>query len=285
LPPLTRETAAPRPRRTKQRANGEGSIFWSKGKQLWVASCTYNGKQHQFSASIKREAIAERAAWQRHRQQGVRPTSDRLRLNDWVDQWLVEQKPRYDAQTGDKIAGLEPTTWANYERTVRRYIKPYLGSRRLHQLTADDVARWQLQLHEEGRSGEIQRSALVRLGTALKLAKRRGHVERNVASAEAVDRRHVPKPRHVHPSERDLARLLHAIRDDSLELLVYVGLGSGLRSAEAAGLRWEDIEYLDDDHAVIVAQRRVNYLGKGVGRLEWSGLKTATPSGVYTWAG
>ncbi len=53
--------------------------------------------------------------------------------------------------------------------------------------------------------------------------------------------------------------------------------GSRLRRAELLRLRWEDIEYLNPDLGVIVVQRRVNYLGKGINRLEHDGLKNGDP--------
>jgi hypothetical protein len=50
-----------------------------------------------------------------------------------------------------------------------------------------------------------------------------------------------------------------------------------LRRAELLGLRWEDIEYLNPDLGVMVVQRRVNYLGKGINRLKRDGLKNGDP--------
>jgi len=58
---------------------------------------------------------------------------------------------------------------------------------------------------------------------------------------------------------------------------VWIGLGAGLRRAELLGLRWEDVEYLNPDLGVLVVQRRVNYLGKGINRLERDGLKNGDP--------
>jgi integrase len=94
----------------------------------------------------------------------------------------------------------------------------------------------------------------------------------NVADPKQVARPNVPKPAHVQPSEDDLGALLRAIRGDALEALLWLGLGSGLRRSEVAALRWNDIEWLPEG-AVIVARRRVNYLGKGINRLERDGLK------------
>jgi len=71
--------------------------------------------------------------------------------------------------------------------------------------------------------------------------------------------------------------LLRSIGGDALEALVWLGLRSGLRRSEVAALQWDDIEWLADGGAVIVARRRVNYLGKGINRLERDGLKNGDP--------
>jgi integrase len=126
-----------------------------------------------------------------------------------------------------------------------------------------------------GVSPENQRAALVRLGTALELATRRGHTARNVA--RYVEHPEPPKPRHVQPSETDLQRLLRAVDGDRFEILAWLGIGAGLRRQELTALRWEDVEHVSADHAVLVVQRRVNYLGKGINRLEREGTKNGDP--------
>jgi len=272
----------PRPRRAKVRKHGEGSIFQRASDGLWVATVVFTGKEHRFTSKLQNKAIAKRKEWLRLRQAGVRPSSDKWTVGEWLDHWLREMcEPRYDSRTGERIGGLEPTTYSSYEILIRRHIKPYLGTKRLSTLTAEDIGDWQRRLGHDGRSAETQRAAVVRLGTALDLAEARGHIARNVAAAKLVRRPRVPKVRHVRPSETDVTRLLGAVRDDPLEALVWLALGSGLRRAEVAGLKWDDIDYQGADGAVILARRRVNYLGKGIGRLEREGLKTQNERRVH----
>lgn len=268
--------ARAKPRRTKHRVNGEGSVFQRASDGLWIATTTYNGKIHRFAAREQHEAIAKRTDWLELRDQGIKPSSDGWLVASWLDYWLAENKPRYDA-SGSKVAGWEPTTWASREILVRRHIKPYLGAYQLQTLSSEHVVMWQADLHKRGRSANTQHDALRTLSTALELARVRRHVLFNVADPKQVARPSVPKPMHVQPSESDLGALLRSIRGDPLEALVWLGLGSGLRRAEVAALRWEDMEWLADGGAVIVARRRVNYLGKGINRLEREGLKNGDP--------
>lgn len=258
----------------KVRSNGEGSVFFNANKQLWVATVTHEGKVKQFSARLERDAKGKRTEWLKLREQGVRPTSDRWTVNDWLDHWLLTQKTVRDAD-GQRLRGVEETTWSRYEILVRRHIQPYFKGVLLGKLTAERVDVWQAKLHAAGVSAGNQHAALQRLSTALDMAVARRHVAYNMATAKQVARPQVPKPKHVQPSETDLQRLLNTIRGDPFEALVFMALGGGMRRAEVLGLCWEDVEPLGPaaDNAVLVVRRRVNYLGKGVGRLERDGLK------------
>jgi integrase len=142
-------------------------------------------------------------------------------------------------------------------------------------LQPEHVERWQRRMARDQVSPENQRAALVRLNTALELAARRGHVLRTVA--QHVERPELPKPQHVQPSEADLRRLLSTVQGHRFEVLAWLGIGAGLRRQELTSLRWEDVQRVSADHAVLVVQRRVNYVGKGVGRLEREGTKNGDP--------
>jgi hypothetical protein len=126
---VTSVTSAARPRRTKQRANGEGSIFQLKDG-TWVAHTTYYGKAVRRKGKTRREAAAKLKSWLKLRESGIDPQSDGWTLYNWLDHWLADTvKPRYD-DDGVRYQGREEPTYANYERSVRRYIKPYFRDSR-----------------------------------------------------------------------------------------------------------------------------------------------------------
>jgi Phage integrase, N-terminal SAM-like domain len=110
--------------RTKQKANGEGSVFQLKDGS-WVAHTTYQGKAVCRYGKTKREVVAKLKDWLKLREAGISPKSDVWTLHAWLDHWLEESiRPRYDAE-GVRYQGREQTTYENYERFVRRHIKPY----------------------------------------------------------------------------------------------------------------------------------------------------------------
>src|SRR5215216_5704306 len=117
----------PRPRRTKVRKHSEGSIFQRASDGLWVATVVFKGKEHRFTSKLHNKAIAKRRVAP-SRQAGVRPSSYKWTVGEWLDHWLREMcEPRYESRTGERIGGLEPTTYSSYEIVIRRHIKPYLG--------------------------------------------------------------------------------------------------------------------------------------------------------------
>src|SRR6266542_4240257 len=85
----------PRPRPAKVRKHGEGSIFQRASDGLWVATVVFTGKEHRFTSKLQNKAIAKRKEWLRLRQAGVRPSSDKETVGEWLNPWLREMcEPR-----------------------------------------------------------------------------------------------------------------------------------------------------------------------------------------------
>lgn len=79
------------------------------------------------------------------------------------------------------------------------------------------------------------------LSRALKVAHRRGHVARNVATL--VDAPSASEPEIEPFSQADTRRILQAAEERPNSARWSVGLGLGLRQGEALGLRWRYIEW------------------------------------------
>jgi integrase len=262
-----------KPHKPKSRADGEGSIFQRAADGLWIATTRYQGKTVRFTAKRRQDTIDKRKQWLHDRGAGLKTSAREWLLDDWLDYWLNDHKrPQYD-RAGNRIRGIEPTTFERYESCLRLHVRPFLGHVRLVNLTSEMVERWQGDLNDRGRGVDLQHAALALLSSALSLALKRGYVPANVAAAGLVARPRLPTRRHVQPSETDLAALLRVVRGDPLEGLVWIGMGGGFRRAEAAALQWEDVTYHGADAAVIHAHRRVNR----VTRRTRKALKLASP--------
>jgi integrase len=258
-----------------KRGNGEGSIYQRaikrtlkdgtvKSTAVWCAAVSLETGRRKILYGKTRGEVAKKlnAAIDR-KSKGIPFVNERLTVGAWLDHWLGECiRPRYDAATGQQVAGREPTTYASYEILVRRHIKPYLGHIRLAKLQTEDVDKWQDQPEQSGASAETRRAALVRLRTAINVAIERDHLTRNVAEKTHTPRQ--PRKTYEMPLVQDLRGLLNMVQGDPLEALVYLALGLGLRRAEVIGLHWEDVDF---DNRIITVRTRVNRLGKGVGLL------------------
>jgi integrase len=188
-------------------------------------------------------------------------------LGAYLDEWLALQRTQ-----------LQPSTWVNYEATLRRYVRPHLGAVPLSALRPRDFTL--LYVHTLEQGGCDGRPLSLRsvhnihaiLHKALGDAVMAGLLEANPsehAAVPRVDPRFDDAPRRLRTWDTDqVAYFLRNPRDRELHDLWRVALGTGMRRGELLGLRWEDVD-LD------VPQRRVAAaLTSAGGELRLKGTKT-----------
>src|SRR5688572_27808314 len=74
-------------------------------------------------------------------QRGTYVAPSRLTVREFLDEWLDGAKTE-----------LALVAWTNYGQVIRRNIKPYLGAKRLSDLSPLDVKRWHGKLLDGGRA-------------------------------------------------------------------------------------------------------------------------------------
>jgi integrase len=248
---------------------GDGSIFWNAKRQRWVgiftADVDENGKRirRSVSAKNKTEARKKLRLLQREALDG-RPTPDgSMRLGALLDKWMTESvAPRSES----------PNTLAGYRWAVDRHLKPGLGSKRLRDLTPEDVDAFLRHKKDSGLSHSSVsrlRSALV---SALRYGERYGFVGRNVA--QLVDLPRAPQRDGRSMTEQQARDLLDAAKGERLEATITCGIMLGLRPGELLGLCWSDVD-LDLGRLMVrrSLKRENNQLRLG---------KPKTPSSVRT---
>jgi integrase len=156
----------------------------------------------------------------------------------WLKRWL----------DGPNLA-LRPTTRYSYLQTIRDHINPFLGRRRLSDLSPLLVQDWLDTLRKGGRKPPTVRNARAVLRAGLTPAVRLGLLEYNPAMAVAVPS---SSKREIVPlSLNDLDRMAKvAPKWFGVWLLVVFALG--LRRGESLGLQWCDIDW----NASTIAIRR-----------------------------
>lgn len=240
------------------RPYGDGSVFWDQRRHRWVGIYTAgrdasgNRIRRKVSGKTKTEARQRLRALQRAAIDGQPAPSGATRLGGFLDRWLDKEVP---------LRVASPNTIDNYRWAVNQHIKPGLGTRRLRDLTPDDVDTFLRAKREAGLGHSSVMRIRAVLVQALRHGERYGHVTRNVAAL--VDLPRAPQTEGRSLTVQQARKLLDAAKNDRLEAAVWCGLLLGLRPGELLGLSWADVD-LDDGRLTV---RRSLKRERGVLRL------------------
>lgn len=264
-----------------KRANGEGSIYpYKNGFAAYVWVDTPEGKRkRKYVYGKTREEVHDK--WIKlHGEAKKGPVATRHRtLSAFLAYWL------------DSIVkpNLAPLTYISYEGSVRLYISPHLGAKRLDKLTVRDVREWLNRLagicqccaqekdvkRPSGRqrccavgecceaypSRRVVQAARDALRAALTHAVSEEEIGKNVASLVTVPK---PRRRRIKPwSVVEASQFLAdgAARDDHLFAAWMLVLCLGLRRGEVLGLTWKSVDFeageIYVDHQIQRASREI----------------------------
>jgi integrase len=205
---------------------------------------------------------------------GIRRTKQFARKSD-AEAWLVETC--HDVVRGTHTPGsisptvkdasalwikrcrdkaLESMTVKGYEEHVDLHILPFIGAKKLSELTVPAVAAFADQLRISGRSAEMIKKVVRSLGSIFKEARRRGlsNVAPTVGLELDLPQREDPRP--VIPSKPELQAIIVAATAHHIRMwrpITLVAVFCGLRASELRGLRWQDVDF--DARQVNVCQR------------------------------
>ncbi|MFC8082097.1 tyrosine recombinase XerC [Streptomyces sp. NPDC057340] len=264
-----------------KRGNGEGSIYpYKNGYAAYVWVTKPDGKRaRKYAYGKTREEVHEK--WLALHVEAKRgPVATRHRtvaafLSYWLDSVV---KPN-----------LAPLSYVSYEGSVRLYIVPHLGAKRLDRLTVRDVREWLTKLagvcqccaqgkdskREPSRqkccaigecceaypSRRVIQAARDALRAALTHAVTEEEISKNVASLVKVPK---PRRRRIKPwSVAEAGQFLTdaAAREDHLFAAWVLVLSLGLRRGEVLGLTWKSVDFergeLYVDHQIQRAGRQI----------------------------
>lgn len=264
-----------------KRANGEGSIYPYKNSfaaYVWVTTPDGDRKRKYVYGKTREETHEK---WIKlHNEATKGPVQTRHRtVAAFLSYWLESiVKPN-----------LAPLSYVSYEGSVRLYIAPHLGAKRLDKLTVRDVREWLTKLAgicqccaqgkdakrpkprqkccavgeccEAYPSRRVVQAARDALRAALTHAVTEEEITKNVASLVKVPkpRRKRIKPWSVVEAGRFLADAL--TREDPLFAAWVLVLCLGLRRGEVLGLTWKSIDFetgeLYVDHQIQRAGRQI----------------------------
>jgi integrase len=167
---------------------------------------------------------------------------------------------------------LQPSTWRQYDGTVRRYLLPHLGDRPIGAITQREVSElYRRLLFAGGRRGKPLSLATVQRVGAMTHKAFEDAVRDDLIPDNPCDKAVLPRvdpnaqPRDLRIWDADqVAAFLDHQRRRPLWPLWAVAVGTGMRRGELLGLRWRDV----DLSASTLHVRRSLSVISGVARLK-----------------
>jgi integrase len=154
-------------------------------------------------------------------------------VDEFLDSWMeTTVRPSVRARTAE-----------DYGRTLRYYVRPYIGRAKLKALTPADVRGLLVKLQGKGLAPRTIRGAHEVLRNALEQAVADRLLPDNPARSRLVAKA-LPKKEQTEPAvvrADQVAAFIEACAADRLGALFVLQLMSGLRPSEALALRWTDV--------------------------------------------
>jgi integrase len=147
---------------------------------------------------------------------------------------------------------LEQSTICAYEEHVDLHIVPFIGAKKLAELTVPAVNAFADQLRTSGRSADMMKRVVRSLGAIFKEARRRGLSAVAPTEGLELDLPERDDPRPVIPTKPELQAII-GNSAGCWRPLILVATFCGLRASELRGLRWCDVDF--DARQIHVNQR------------------------------
>lgn len=226
-----------------------------EARRSWVADYVdQHGKRHIKTFKLKKDALAFDA--QTHVE-----VSGRIHVADADTITVAAAGKHWISACEDE--GLERSTVAQYQQHLRLHIEPFIGTKRLTEISVPAVRSFLDTLKAQGRSPAMVRAVRVSLGSLLSDAQERGLVVRN--AVKDIGRRKAKKQvaaRHVEQVQvgvdiptRDEVRAMLAHATGKSRIFIMTAVLTGMRASELRGLRWSDV---DLDRAEVTIRQRAD---------------------------
>jgi len=148
--------------------------------------------------------------------------------------------------------GLEPMTVKGYEEHVNLHIVPFIGAKKLSDITVPAVNAFADQLRDAGRSPEMVKRIVRSLGGIFKECRRRGLASTAPTSGIDLDIPDRDDPRPVIPTKAELQAIIAGAAGRWRPVML-VAIFCGLRASELRGLCWSNIDF--DAKQISLTQR------------------------------
>jgi integrase len=227
-------------RQRQRRTWGEGTVYEFR-PGAWLAQVRVGGRRLSAtgpSATAAQQRLTAKVEAERRAAAGgvVEPVATVPTVGEYLTAWVEGLRTS---------RARKPSTWRRYESVVRLHLVPFLGARRLDELSTHDVLDLLGTARAGGTSGRRQGDTSLHhlhsvLRSGIQRAVDEGLLDRNVVRlVEAPPMRHRDR---VILSAAQAGRLLRAARGARLEAAIVLGVCTGMREGEILGLRAADVD-------------------------------------------
>lgn len=222
-----------------RRSHGDGGLSWDESRQRWIASVTVGytpaGKRvvRRASGRTKTEAKNKLKELIRDHDDGLASASRAYTVAQAVNDWLDHG-----------LGGRDMNTVENRRILARQHIIPALGSRKLVDLSAEDVDRWLAEKAQILSSSTLSSVKSI-LRRAVTRAQARDKVKRNVVLLCETPTGQVGRPSKALTLDQAQA-LVEEAAGSTMGAYVVVSLLTGARTEELRPLTWSHVD-LDGD--------------------------------------
>ena len=219
-----------------KRGQNEGSIRKRKDG-TWEARVTIgisaDGKQQRKSlyGKTRQEVSAKMTDLLNNLQKGIITNPTEMTLAEWLDFYMLEYKKQY----------VKPTTYNNYTVKVKNHIKPAIGHYKLKALRQDIIQKFVNSLSGKGLAPSTVLDFFKVLSNALETAVDDGLIVRNVANRVKLPK--TTKPQITVLTQEQQNAFVEQAKVTYMGVVYIFDLCTGMRLGELLGLKWQDIDF------------------------------------------
>lgn len=194
-------------------------------------------KSRIVSGSIK-EARKVRAEMMEALDNGLSIEAESITVEQYLQRWLKLKEP-----------DIARSTWSYYRNYVKKWINPYLGELPLQELSKTTIKSWHLRAREDGVTDRSLQAAhkVLRQACRYAMVEEDGLLFSNpcdfvsTPKAEGGERGYLE----IHEVRRMLD-VLDSTAENAFTIAVRLGIATGARRGEILGLRWREVDLLNN---------------------------------------
>lgn len=179
---------------------------------------------------------------------------DSITFNQFAEMYFTEHAP----------SALKEYTVKQYKDIYERRLKPFFGNMKLNNINALDVRHWLTKMARTDKPGELKENSkgvyFRTLSSMLGVAFRWELIDENPCRRVRTPRSKQSTVKALQLSDFDkLFSKIDSYPDPRAVLLIYLLSSTGIREGEAAGLKWQDVDY---ENRTIRIEREAVYIPK-----------------------